>query len=161
VGKPVPRLEARDKVTGQAKYTRDLKLPGMLYGVIVRSPYPAAQIGTVDTSGAEKMPGVRAVYVLDRQQVRFQGHEIAAVAAGTPEQAEDAARAIKIEYTPGPFVVTLAKAMRVDAPLVMPGGAGGGGQVKAPTGIVRVAAAWAADGPPQKGNVFGPATRSL
>src|SRR5262249_60656731 len=76
VGKPVPRLEARDKVTGKAKYTRDLKLPGMLYGVIVRSSYPAAQIGAVDSSGAEKMPGVRAVHVLDRQQVRFQGHEI-------------------------------------------------------------------------------------
>ncbi|HXG63912.1 MAG TPA: molybdopterin cofactor-binding domain-containing protein, partial [Blastocatellia bacterium] len=162
VGKPVPRLEARNKVTGKAKYTRDLQLPGMLYGAIVRSPYPAAQIGTVDTAEAEKMPGVRAVYVLGRQQVRFQGHEIAAVAADTPEQAEDAARAIKIEYKPGPFVVTLAKAMREDAPLVMPGaGAGGGGQVKAPTGIVTVAAAWAAEGPPQKGNVFGPAAHSL
>jgi xanthine dehydrogenase YagR molybdenum-binding subunit len=140
VGKPVPRVDARDKVTGKARYTRDLKLPGMLYGVIVRSPYAAAQIRKVDMSAAEKMPGVRAVYVFDRTQVRFQGHEIAAVAADTPEQAEDAARAIKVEYEPGPSVVTLAQAMREDAPVVMPGGATTpGANVKAPTGIVRVA----------------------
>lgn len=162
VGKPLPRVDAHDKVTGKAKYTRDLKLPGMLYGVIVRSPHPAARIRAVDTARAQQMPGVRAVHVLDRKQVRFQGHEVAAVAADTPEQAADAARAITIEYEPGPFVVTLAQAMRPDAPLVMPGGgAGGGGQVKAPTGIVRVAATWAADGPPQQGNVFGPAKGSL
>lgn len=162
VGKPVPRVDARDKVTGKAKYTRDLKLPGMLYGVIVRSPYAAARVRKVDTSTAEKMPGVRAVYVLDRTQVRFQGHEIAAVATDTPEQAEDAARAIKVEYESGPFVVTLAQAMREDAPVVMPGGAAApGANVKAPTGIVRVVYAWAADGPTQQGNVFGPARGSL
>jgi xanthine dehydrogenase YagR molybdenum-binding subunit len=162
VGKPVPRVDARDKVTGKAKYTRDLKLPTMLYGVIIRSPYPAAQIRKVDTSRAEKMPCVRAVHVLDRSQVRFEGHEVAAVAAETPQQAEDAARAITIEYEPGPFVVTLAQAIRPDAPVVMPGGgAAGGSNVKAPTGIVRVAAAWAADGPTQQGNIFGPAKGSL
>src|SRR5262249_14565907 len=162
VGKPVPRVDARDKVTGKAKYTRDLKLPAMLYGVIVRSPYPAAQIRRVDTSAAEKMPGVRAVHVLDRDQVRFQGQEIAAVAAETPQQAEDAARAITVEYEPGPFVVTLAKGMKADAPLVMPGGsASGDRQVKAPPGIVPVAAAWATDGPAQQGNIVGPAKGSL
>src|SRR2546425_10283003 len=75
VGRPVPRVDAPDKVTGKAKYTRDLKLPGMLYGVIVRSPHATARIRMVDTSLAEKLPGVRAVYVLDRTQVRFQGHE--------------------------------------------------------------------------------------
>src|SRR5215813_1238119 len=160
VGKPVPRVDAREKVTGKAKYTRDVKLPGMLYGVIVRSPYPAAQIRKVDTERAEKMPGVCAVYVLDRSQVRFQGHEVAAVAAETLEQAEDAARAITVEYAPSPFVVTLAKAMQSDAPVVMPGNPAGGGNVKAPTGIVRVAAAWAADEPIQQGNVV-PLKRSL
>jgi len=161
VGKSVPRVDARDKVTGKAKYTLDLKVPDMLYGVIVRTPYPAAQVRAIDISAAEKMPGVRAVHLLDRKNVRFQGHEIAAVAAETLQQAEDAARAIKVEYEPSPFVVTLAKAMQPDAPLVMPGGgaAGGGGQVKAPTGIVPVAA-WAADEPTQHGNVF-PVKRSL
>lgn len=162
VGKPAPRIDARAKVTGTVKYTRDITLPGMLYGVIVRSPYAAARIRAVDTSAAERMPGVRAVHVLDRSQVRFQGHEVAAVAAETPEQAEDAARAIRVEYEPGPFVVTLAQAMHPDAPVVMPGATpGGGGQVQMPTGIMRAALAWAAEGPPQHGNVFGPSGRSL
>ena len=161
VGKPVSRLDALQKVTGQAKYTHDAHLPGMLYGVIVRSPYAAAEVRSVDTSAAEKMPGVRAVYVLERSRVRYQGHEIAAVAAETQEQAEDAARAIQIDYQPGPFVVTFAQAMQPDAPLVMPGGGNGGAQVKAQTGIRPVALAWAADGPPQQGNVVGPAKGSL
>ena len=161
VGKPVPRVDARDKVTGQAKYTRDVRLPGMLYGVIVRSPYAAAEIRSVDTSAAEKMPGVHAAYVLERHWVRYQGHEIAAVAAETQQQAEDAARAIQIDFQPGPFAVTFAQAMQPDAPLVMQGGAAGGGHVKAQTGIRPVALAWAADGPPQQGNVVGPAKGSL
>ncbi len=161
VGKPVPRVDARDKVTGKAKYTRDIRLPGMLYGVIVRSPYAAAEIRSVDTAAAEKMPGVRAVYVLDRTRVRFEGHELAAVAAETPEQAEDAARAIRIDYKPGPFVVSFAQAMQPDAPLVMRTGATEEGHVSAQTGVQPVALAWAADGPPQQGNVVGPARGSL
>ena len=161
VGKPVPRVDARDKVTGKAKYTRDIRLPGMLYGVIVRSPYAAAEIRSVDTAAAEKMPGVHAVYVLDRTRVRFEGHELAAVAAETPEQAEDAARAIRIDYKPGPFVVSFAQAMQPDAPLVMRTGATEEGRVSAQTGVQPVALAWAADGPPQQGNVVGPARGSL
>ncbi len=161
VGKPVPRVDARDKVTGKAKYTRDIRLPGMLYGVIVRSPYAAAEIRSVDTAAAEKMPGVHAVYVLDRTRVRFEGHELAAVAAETPEQAEDAARAIRIDYKPGPFVVSFAQAMQPDAPLVMRTGATEEGHVSAQTGVQPVALAWAADGPPQQGNVVGPARGSL
>ena len=161
VGKPVPRVDARDKVTGKAQYTRDIRLPGMLYGVIVRSPYAAAEIRSVDTAAAEKMPGVRAVYVLDRTRVRFEGHELAAVAAETPEQAEDAARAIRIDYKPGPFVVSFAQAMQPDAPLVMRTGATEEGHVSAQTGVQPVALAWAADGPPQQGNVVGPARGSL
>ena len=161
VGKPVPRVDARDKVTGKAQYTRDIRLPGMLYGVIVRSPYAAAEIRSVDTAAAEKMPGVRAVYVLDRTRVRFEGHELAAVAAETPEQAEDAARAIRIDYKPGPFVVSFAQAMQPDAPLVMRTGATEEGHVRAQTGVQPVALAWAAAGPPQQGNVVGPARGSL
>ena len=161
VGKPVPRVDARDKVTGKAQYTRDIRLPGMLYGVIVRSPYAAAEIRSVDTAAAEKMPGVHAVYVLDRTRVRFEGHELAAVAAETPEQAEDAARAIRIDYKPGPFVVSFAQAMQPDAPLVMRTGATEEGHVSAQTGVQPVALAWAADGPPQQGNVVGPARGSL
>ena len=162
VGKPVPRVDARAKVTGQAKYTHDVKLPGMLYGVIVRSPYAAAGIQSIDIAAAEDLPGVRAVYVLDRRRVRFQGHEVAAIAADTPEQAEDAARAIEVAYAPGPFVVDFETAMRADAPVVMEGGrAAAGGRVRVQGGIRLVAAAWADDGPKQNSNVFGPAKRSL
>lgn len=144
VGKPVPRVDARAKVTGQAVYTRDVRLPDMLYGAVVRSPYPAAAIESVDTAAAERLPGVRAVHVLDRSRVRYQGHEVAAVAADTPHQAEDAAAAVRVDYRPGPFVVSFEAALRPDAPVVMPGG--GNGRKSAPQ---------------QNGNVFGPATRSL
>ena len=146
VGKPVPRVDARAKVTGRAVYTRDVRLPDMLYGVIVRSPYPAASIESVDTAAAARLPGVRAVHVLDRGRVRYQGHEVAAVAADTQQQAEDAAAAVRVGYRPGPFVVSFEAALRPDAPVVMPGGGNG----KKP-----------AQGPRQNGNVFGPATRSL
>src|SRR5690349_1348219 len=66
VGKPVPRLDGRLKVTGAAKYTADVKLPGMLYGVMITSPYAHARIKSIDTSAAEQHPGVRAVHVLDK-----------------------------------------------------------------------------------------------
>ena len=161
VGQPVPRIDARQKVTGRATYTRDLRLPGMLYGVIIRSPYAAAEVEAVDTSAAEKMPGVRAVYVLERNRVRYQGHEIAALAADSQDQADDAARAVRIRFKPGPFVVSLDQAMRADAPLVMPGGPAGGEQVKARAGVRPVGLAWAAQGPVQQGNVVGPAAGSL
>ncbi len=161
VGQAVPRVDARGKVTGRATYTRDIRLPGMLYGVIIRSPYAAAEVGGVDTSAAEKMPGVRAVYVLDRNRVRYQGHEIAAVAADSQEQAADAARAVRITFKPRPFVVTFDQAMRPDAPVVMPGRAAGGGQVKVQTGVRPVSLAWAAQGPAQQGNIVGPAQGSL
>ena len=162
VGTSVPRVDAQAKVTGQAKYTRDIKLPGMLYGVIVRSPYAAAKIQSIDTSQAERLPGVRAVHVLDRSQVRFQGHEVAAIAADSQDQAEDAARAVQVSYKPGPFVVSFETAMQADAPVVMEGGRKqGGGKVHRPNGIWPVAYAWADEGPTQSGNIFGPSTRSL
>src|SRR5437867_7903236 len=61
IGRPVPRIDALEKVTGRAKYTADLHLPGMTYGVFLRSPYAHARITAIDTSEAEKMPGVVAV----------------------------------------------------------------------------------------------------
>src|SRR5258706_14208075 len=59
VGKPTPRLDGRLKVTGAAKYTSDVRLPGMLYGRVLRSPHPHAKIKSIDTSAAERAPGVR------------------------------------------------------------------------------------------------------
>src|SRR4030042_1062434 len=61
IGKSVPRLGVKEIVTGQSKYAIDAKLPGMLWGKILRSPHPHARIISIDTSQAEKLPGVKAV----------------------------------------------------------------------------------------------------
>ena len=61
IGKSIPRIDAREKVTGQAVFTCDYKVPRMLIGKVLRSPYPHARITRIDTSKAEKVPGVRAV----------------------------------------------------------------------------------------------------
>jgi CO/xanthine dehydrogenase Mo-binding subunit len=61
VGHVTPRVDAVARVTGQAKYTNDLKLPGMLYARVLRSPHPHARIRRIDTSEASRLPGVRAV----------------------------------------------------------------------------------------------------
>src|SRR5688500_15402607 len=66
VGKDTPRLDGKLKVTGSAKYTADVKLPGMLYARMITSPHPHATIKSVDISAAEKAKGVKAVHVLDR-----------------------------------------------------------------------------------------------
>ena len=65
LGKPTPRLDGRLKVTGAARYTADVRLPGMLWARVVRSPHAHAHVRSIDTSAAERMPGVRAVHVLD------------------------------------------------------------------------------------------------
>ena len=61
VGKRIPKLDAEEKVTGKAIYIHDLKVPGMLHGKILYSPHPHAKILSMDTSKAEKLPGVKAV----------------------------------------------------------------------------------------------------
>jgi CO/xanthine dehydrogenase Mo-binding subunit len=61
VGKTTPRMDAYERVTGQAQYTGDIQLPGMLYARVLRSPHPHARIVSIDPARAEKLPGVRAV----------------------------------------------------------------------------------------------------
>jgi len=61
IGKRIPRVGSVDKVLGRAQYTGDIILPRMLYGKVLRSPYPHARILNIDTSKAEKLPGVKAV----------------------------------------------------------------------------------------------------
>src|SRR3990172_3971004 len=61
IGKPTPRIDAAVKVTGRASYAADLILPGMLWGKVLHSPHPHARILHIDTSRAERLPGVRAV----------------------------------------------------------------------------------------------------
>ena len=121
VGKSLPRVDAYAKVTGQAKFTVDISLPRMLHGKILRSPHPHARILNVDTTAAERLPGVKAVisgrdttdmrfafvdtpryaadeYPLAQDKVRYIGDEIAAVAAVDLETAQEALDLIKVEY---------------------------------------------------------------
>jgi 4-hydroxybenzoyl-CoA reductase alpha subunit len=133
VGKHVPRNDAHAKARGSAVYTDDMKLPGMLYGRILRSPFAHARIVRIDTSGAASLPGVKCVitgeetpkirygnwrlfpetqdeYPLAVDKVRFVGDEVAAVAAVDKDAAEEALERITVEYEelPGFFDVDSA-----------------------------------------------------
>src|SRR5947199_3636086 len=65
VGKPTPRIDGRQKVTGAAKYTADMNLPGMLFARMIVSPHAAATIESIDTSDAEKNPNVKAIHIFE------------------------------------------------------------------------------------------------
>ncbi|MCK4559097.1 MAG: xanthine dehydrogenase family protein molybdopterin-binding subunit [Calditrichia bacterium] len=121
IGKKVPRIDGTYKTTGRAKYTFDIKVPGMIYGKIIRSPYPAAMVTKIDSSQAEKLPGVRSIIRVKDElpfPVRFAGQEVVALAADTEHLAQEAADLVKIEYDQKPFVVDLDEAMKENAPLV-------------------------------------------
>ncbi|MFP4642317.1 MAG: xanthine dehydrogenase family protein molybdopterin-binding subunit [Dehalococcoidia bacterium] len=132
VGKPTPRVDAEEIVTGEAEYIDDLNLPDMLYGKVLRSPYPHANILNIETSKAESLPGVRAVLtyknvpdwkagfpehmcVLD-SKVRFVGDAVALVAAETEEIADEALELIDVEYEQLPAVYDMEEARKPDAP---------------------------------------------
>ncbi len=108
IGQSISRLDGPAKASGRAKYTYDVKLPEMLYGKMVLSPYAHAKIVRIDTSEAEAMPGVRAVQLMKEpgQEVLWAGQEVLALAAETEDQALDAARRVKIQYEPLPHLVT-------------------------------------------------------
>ena len=120
IGKRIPRLSGRDKVTGKAKYTFDINRPGMLYGRILRSEVAHANVVGVDFSEAEALPGVRAVIQIVEvgNKIRYQGQEIAAVAAETDDIAKDALRLIRVDLEELPYVVTEADAMAEGAPQI-------------------------------------------
>jgi len=107
IGKSFTRLDGPAKSSGRAKYAYDINRPGMLQGKMVLCPHPHANVKSIDTSAAEKMPGVRAVVVMFEpgKEVRWAGQEIVALAADTEEQARDAARAVKIDYEVLPHLV--------------------------------------------------------
>lgn len=100
IGKRVARVDAPDKVSGQARYTYDVKRPGMLFGKMVRSPYAHCKVVSIDISAAEKMPGVKAIEIVQKQgaTIHWAGDEVVAVAAVDEATAEDAVRAIKVKY---------------------------------------------------------------
>ncbi len=165
VGQAVERWDGAAKVSGRARYTADIQLPGMLYARFVNATLPHARILSIDTSEAERQPGVKGVHVVEKLLgaavlrdpaldqgrypiVRYVGQPIAAVAATTPQAAEDALAKVKVKYEALPFVVDPDLARQPNAPLVFPGPAdqagtaGGGGS---------------AGGIPQTGNIHGPA----
>ncbi len=142
VGKRVPRVDAWEKVTGRAKYAVDVELPKMLYAKILRSEYAHARILEIDTTEAEKLPGVEAVitamdmpkdiplevlhnefqalppYSLATDKARYTGEGIAAVVAKDELTAEEALRLIKVEYEELPAVTDPEEAMKPGAPKI-------------------------------------------
>ncbi len=136
IGKPLPKRDARLKVTGEAKYGADIRLPGMLHGKLLRSPHAHARIVNIDTSDAERLKGVRAVITgrdfpgilygnfphtrdylpLAIDRVRYIGEEVAAVAADDEDTAWEALDLIKVDYEPLPAVFDPEEAMKEGAP---------------------------------------------
>ncbi len=107
IGKRITRLDGPAKVSGRAKYTYDINRPGMLFGKILRCPYAHAKITAIDTTAAEKLPGVKAVRVIKGvgTEIQWAGDEVVGVAAVSEEIAEDAIHKIKVEYDRLPHLV--------------------------------------------------------
>ncbi|HEV3142392.1 MAG TPA: hypothetical protein VGZ47_00745, partial [Gemmataceae bacterium] len=124
IGTEVTRLDGPDKATGRAKYSYDINRPGMLHAGILRSPYAHAKVKTLDTSAAEKMPGVKAVHVIagPGKELFYAGDEIVGLAADTEEHAHDGLRAIKIEFEVLDFIVKEAEALKEPNRKTVPGG---------------------------------------
>jgi 4-hydroxybenzoyl-CoA reductase subunit alpha len=141
IGKRVPPIDGKAKATGEAKFTIDIQLPGMLYGKILRSIYPHARIINIDTEKAKRLRGVRAVitgrdvpkvkfgvfphrpqthdqYGLAIEKVRYIGEEVAAVAAVDEWIAQEALELISVDYEELPGVFDPEEAMEPGAPLI-------------------------------------------
>jgi CO/xanthine dehydrogenase Mo-binding subunit len=148
VGTRPVRHDGLDKVTGRATYGADLSLPGMLHGVVVRSPHAHARIVAIDTAAAHAVPGVKAVItgadipktsaklamgeaaldlgdmgdnLLAHDKALYHGHAVAAVAATSLDIARHAAALIKVEYEPLDPVLDLERALAADAPILHAG----------------------------------------
>jgi xanthine dehydrogenase YagR molybdenum-binding subunit len=121
IGKPTPRVDGREIVTGRARYTHDIKLQGLLIGKILRSPYAAAEVVSIDLAPALALPGVRAALKLVEGKVRYAGQQVAAVAAVDERTAEKALGLIKVEYKTLPYVVDGERARDAAAPQVRDG----------------------------------------
>ena len=153
VGKRLPRQDGYAKVTGKATFSHDVSLPGMLYGKVLRSPYPHAKILAIDVSKAAALPGVKAIatwentprvlfntsatmtftsphqepvldqYIFDNV-VRYVGDEVAAVAATSEAIAAEAVKRIQVTYEELPYVLDPLEAMEEAAPEIHPCQAG-------------------------------------
>src|SRR6266540_2802693 len=136
VGQSIGRLDGADKVSGAARYSADVTLPGLVWGKALRSPLAHARIVRIDTSKARAVPGVLAVLtaadlpdilvgrrmfdmpMLARDRVRFIGEKVAVVAALDPDIAEEAVALIDVEYEDLPAIVDLVAAVEAGAPTV-------------------------------------------
>jgi aerobic carbon-monoxide dehydrogenase large subunit len=144
VGRRMPRREDAELLTGRGRFVGDLHRPGMLHAVFLRSPFPHAAIGSIDTQAARALPGVHAVltgadlpedlgaqpnthlfgeretpyYALARERVRYAGEPVAVVVADSPYLAEDARDEILVDWEPLPSVGDAELALEEDAPLV-------------------------------------------
>jgi len=147
VGKSPIRHDGLDKVTGRAVYGGDVKVPGLIWGDVIRSPHAHARIKSIDTSAAEAMDGVFAVLthadfpvadereisagedvvnlkrdqanVMADDKVHYTGHVVAAVAAIDRNTAQEAANKIKVEYDVLTNVSDVDTAMAEDAPIIL------------------------------------------
>src|SRR6266852_1231241 len=113
------RVDGPVKVSGSARYTYDVRLPNMLYGRILRCPHAHARLTKFDSSAASNIAGVRAIVQAPLREFRFGGSPVAAVAATTPEIAQDAARALVVQYEVLPHVVRADDAIKHDAQKVV------------------------------------------
>lgn len=135
IGTPVDRRDALEKVTGQALYSSDITLPGMLHAKLLRSPHAHARIRRIDVSRAAALPGVHAILTKDNtegwytywymipqpafpEEIAYTGQEVAAVAAATVDIARHALELIDVEYEVLPAALTPEAAMRPESPLV-------------------------------------------
>ena len=134
--RPFIRPDGKEKVTGAGRYTADLTLAGQLHARFRYGDHARARIVRIDTSAAKALPGVYAVLthedvpdvlygqlvkdrrVFAKEEVRYEADVVAAVAAMTPELAEQAAALIEVEYEPLPALVDPEKALDADAPLI-------------------------------------------
>ncbi len=143
IGKKVERVDAFERLVGEAKYASDIYLPGMLYVKILRSPHPHAKIVKIDPSRALLLPGVKAIIshedvpdfathtrpaspffskpILSKTAL-YNGDEIAAVAAVDEETAEEALDLIKVDFEILPFVIDAEEAVKPGAPKLYPEG---------------------------------------
>jgi 4-hydroxybenzoyl-CoA reductase alpha subunit len=138
IGQRVPRVDAKEKVTGQAKYAADCSLSDMLWCKLLRSPYPHARILNIDTSKAEKLPGVKGIVTgrdfggwswgwmpatrdetpLAVDKVRYMAEAVAGLAAVDEDTAEEAVGLIKVDYEELPGVFDPEEAMKDGAPAI-------------------------------------------
>jgi CO/xanthine dehydrogenase Mo-binding subunit len=142
IGRPAPKVDGPELVTGRARFTADYKFPGMLYGYARRAAMPAGRIRSIDTAEALRVPGVAAVLtardipgpnligilppcdqpLLAAEEVRYEGESLALAVASTREAARLAAAAVRVQIDPLPPILTLDEALAAGARKIHPNG---------------------------------------